>query len=77
MEFKWIYSRSQFLMPVTIKFTTFWGLVLCSLTEISRYLQKPTPSIFREENRGEIETVVFSETSVNFYQSTWRHIPKQ
>jgi hypothetical protein len=51
-----------------MKRTVFWDVALCSLIEVCRR--------FRGAIAMMMEAVSTSETSVNFYQTTWRKIPE-
>jgi hypothetical protein len=54
-------------MAASMKMTVFWDIVLCSLIEIN---------LCYEMLALMMQAVSTSETSVNFYQTTWRNIPE-
>jgi hypothetical protein len=67
------YVRFQVLTAASVKMTVFWDVTLCSLVEVYRRFRAacclPAIALTMEE-------ACSSETSVNFYQTTRRIIPK-
>jgi hypothetical protein len=50
----------------------FWDVMLCSLVTFTAVSDECTASILKETS----SLTSFSETSVIFYQTTWRNIPE-
>jgi hypothetical protein len=68
--------RFQVLTAASMKIAVFWGIVPCSLVEIGRHFVHSHCLHHQGDDSYALmmEAVSTSQTSVNFYETTWRNI---
>jgi hypothetical protein len=67
------FVRFQVLKAVSMMFTVFWDVVLCSLVKIDWCIRGAScPPI----TTLKMEAVSTSEEPINFYKTTWRNNPE-
>jgi hypothetical protein len=63
--------RFQVFTAASMKMAAFWDVAPCSLVEVYRRFRRACYPII-----ALLEAASTSETSLNFYQTKWRYIPK-